>query len=130
MRTPSCWPSTPTFSGTRAEDEFCTVLETIENYLVRRFVCGIPTYGLNKIFAPLYEQGTRSGLDFAAGVRKTLSASTRGYPRDDEFRERLGSARLYGGGDRREKTKFILERLEGGLGHKELRAGASLTSST
>jgi uncharacterized protein with ParB-like and HNH nuclease domain len=114
-------------AGSRTEDEFCAVLDTVENYLVRRFVCGVPTYGLNKIFAPLYEQATRGGLELAAGVRKTLSSSTRGYPRDDEFRERLGAARLYGGGDRREKTKFILERLEGGLGHKEVVPGASLT---
>jgi uncharacterized protein with ParB-like and HNH nuclease domain len=114
-------------TGKRTEDEFSAVLETLENYLVRRFVCGVPTYGLNKIFAPLYEQAARSGTDFVAGVRKTLAASTRGYPRDDEFRERLGSARLYGGGDRREKTKFILERLEGGLGHKEVVPGDALT---
>jgi len=113
--------------GSRTDDEFCAILDTIENYLVRRFVCGVPTYGLNKVFAPLYEQATRNGLDLVTGVRKTLSSSTRGYPRDDEFRERLGSARLYGGGDRREKTKFILERLEGGLGHKESVPGASLT---
>ncbi len=114
-------------TGGRTDDEFCAILDTIENYLVRRFVCGVPTYGLNKVFAPLYEQATRNGLDLVTGVRKTLSSSTRGYPRDDEFRERLGSARLYGGGDRREKTKFILERLEGGLGHKEAVPGASLT---
>ena len=114
-------------TGVRTEDEFCAVLEAVENYLVRRFVCGVPTYGLNKIFAPLYEQATRGGYDLTAGVRKTLSSSPRGYPRDDEFRERLGSARLYGGGDRREKTKLILERLEGGLGHKEIVPGASLT---
>jgi len=111
----------------RTEDEFCAVLDTIENYLVRRFVCGVPTHGLNKVFAPLHEQATRNGLDLATGVRKALSTSTRGYPRDDQFRERLGSARLYAGGERRDKTKFILERLEGGLGHKEIVPGDSLT---
>jgi hypothetical protein len=80
-------------AGSRTDDEFCAVLDAVDNYLVRRFVCGVPTYGLNKIFAPLYEQATRGGLELATGVRNTLSSSTRGYPRDDEFRERLGAAR-------------------------------------
>ena len=114
-------------AGTRTEEELCTVPDTVENFLVRRFVCGIPTYGLNKVFAALYEQASKAGGEFIPAIRKALSSSTRSYPRDDTFRDRLGSARLYGGGDRREKTKLILERLEAALGHKELVPGPALT---
>jgi hypothetical protein len=39
--------------------------------------------------------------------------------RDVEFRERFVSTKLYGGGDRIEKTKIILERLEESFEHKE-----------
>jgi hypothetical protein len=60
-------------------------------------------------------------------ARKTLSANSRAYPKEDDFRTRLKSARLYGGGERREKTKLILERLEEALKHKEAVATGSLT---
>jgi uncharacterized protein with ParB-like and HNH nuclease domain len=108
------------------EDDVCRILDFIENFLVRRFVCGVPTYGLNKVFAPLYNQA-RTSVAFVPNVARLLSTSARGYARDDEFRERLASARLYGGGDRREKTKLILERLEAALGHKEVVDASVLT---
>jgi uncharacterized protein with ParB-like and HNH nuclease domain len=37
-------------------DDFLATLGTIENFMVRRFVCNVPTYGLNRVFAPLYAQ--------------------------------------------------------------------------
>lgn len=112
--------------GDLSEAAFCEVLDSLENYLIRRFVCGVPTHGLNKTFVPLYEQVRRGG-DFVASLRQILSASSRLYPRDDRFIESLRSARLYGGGERREKTKFLLERVEAALGHKEPAATKSLT---
>src|SRR6185437_8498494 len=73
--------------GGLSETAFVAILDILENFIVRRFVCGIPTYGLNKIFAPLYEQATRAGEgDLAAGLRKALSANSRAYPKDDDFR--------------------------------------------
>lgn len=115
-------------TGALPEEAVLAILDTVENFVVRRFVCGIPTYGLNKIFAPLYEQATRAAAgDLVAGVRKVLSANARAFPRDEDFRSRLGSARLYGGGERREKTKLILERLEEAKGHKEAASMAGMT---
>ena len=105
-------------SGARTHAEVCQVLDALENYIVRRFVCGIPTYGLNKTFATLYEQARRDS-DFVSRVKTMLSSNPRAYPKDNEFRERLTGARLYGNGERQKKTKLILERLEGVLGHKE-----------
>ncbi len=92
------------------------ILEAVETYVVRRFVCGAATGGLNKVFAPLYAQ--------IAGQTPLLEAARaalaqRGCPRDAEFRERLASTRLYGGGERQRRTKLILERLERAMGHKE-----------
>ncbi len=98
------------------EDEFVGLLDTLESYLVRRFVCAVPTHGLNKIFPPLYSQSFGQPK-FVDSVRKVLAG--KGYPRDEAFRDRLESARLYGAGDRREKTKLLLERLEASFGHKE-----------
>ncbi|MFI5288168.1 MAG: DUF4268 domain-containing protein [Polyangia bacterium] len=112
--------------GKRSETEIGEALETLENFLIRRFVCGIPTHGLNKIFPPLYRQAAEHE-DFVEAVRRILSGNARSYPRDADFRERLASARLYAGGERREKTKLILERLEHALGHKERVATEALT---
>lgn len=103
-----------------------SVLDIAENFVIRRFVCGVPTHGLNKIFAPLYEHA-RKGPDFAEAAKRALSASARAYPRDVDFRASLAAARLYGAGERREKTKFVLERLEAAGGHKEVVVTDTLT---
>ena len=102
--------------GDLAEADFCGLLDVIESYVVRRFVCGQPTSALNKVFTPLYHQAKRQP-PFLAAVKTILAQ--RACPRDQEFRERLSSARLYGGGERRDKTKLLLERLEAAHGHKE-----------
>ncbi len=111
-------------AGTTAESEFCRVLDRVENFLVRRFVCGVPTHGLNKFFAPLYNQA-RASADFVAAVEKAL-ANPRAYPRDDTFRERLADARLYATGERQRKAKLVLERLAA-YGQKEIVPGDQLT---
>src|ERR1700737_2988278 len=74
------------------------------------------TFGLNKVFAALYLQASQNP-SIAAGLKDALR--TKNYPRDVEFRERFVSTKLYGGGDRIEKTKIILERLEESFEHKE-----------
>jgi hypothetical protein len=102
--------------GDLSESDLCALLDVIESYVVRRFVCGEPTYGLNKVFTPLYQQAKRQG-GFVEAVKTILAQ--RACPRDDQFRERLGSAKLYGSGERREKTKLLLERLDTAYGHKE-----------
>jgi len=99
-------------------DDFVNVLRVIENFMIRRFVCNIPTYGLNKIFPPLYSQVYNMGMEnLVDGVKKILQ--TKGYPKDIEFRARLLDAKLYGAGDRADKTKAILESIEESYGHKE-----------
>jgi hypothetical protein len=111
-------------AGTRMSAELEGVIDVLESYLIRRYVCGIASNALAKVFAPLYQQ-LRASTELPVALARLLG--TKGYPRDDEFRERLQVSRLYGGGDRREKTKLMLERLESGLGHKERVEVAGLT---
>lgn len=92
-------------------------LAVLENYLLRRFICGMPSNALNKIFPALYRQ-TREDGRFSIDRLKALLAD-KGYPSDEEFKARLAEVRLYGGGDRRDKAKFILDRLEQSFEHKE-----------
>ncbi len=101
--------------------ELLEIFQAIENFIIRRFVCNIPTHGLNKIFPILYKQASDESqlrsTSLPSGVKFALQS--RGYPIDREFGMRLKDAKLYGGGDRSKKTKFILESLESSFGHKE-----------
>jgi len=98
--------------------DFVKILQTIENFIIRRFVCNIPTSQLNKIFPLLYSQAQlKNPSDLLDGVQSVLQL--RGYPKNAEFSTRLIDSKLYGGGDRLTKTKLILETLEAAYQHKE-----------
>jgi uncharacterized protein with ParB-like and HNH nuclease domain len=100
-------------------------LSIVENYLLRRFVCGMPTNTLNKLFPALFRQ-TCEDRRFNIERLKAVLAE-KGYPYDEEFKRRMAEVRLYGGGDRRDKTKFILDRLEESFEHKEAVNTSKLT---
>ena len=110
-------------AGKLSEDQFAEILRVLENFMVRRFVCGVPTYGLNKVFPALYAQVTAHAT-VVDGLKEVLR--TKNYPRDAEFRERFISSKLYAPGERIEKTKIILERLEESFEHLEPVPMASL----
>jgi len=96
--------------------DFCKTLDTLENFFVRRFICGVPTHGLNKSLPPLYNQAkTHSSL--LEGVKAILSQ--RDYPGDTSFRSSLINVRLYGPGERLPKARLVLETLESALAGKE-----------
>jgi uncharacterized protein with ParB-like and HNH nuclease domain len=97
---------------------FVTVLKTLENYLIRRFVCNVPTNQLNKIFPTIFPQIIAKHSDnFVEGFKTVLQS--KGYPKDNEFFLRFKETKFYGGGDRQIKTKLILETLEESYNHKE-----------
>ncbi|MDB5308571.1 MAG: hypothetical protein JWO38_2773 [Gemmataceae bacterium] len=106
------------------EVDFVAVLDVLEAFLIRRFICNVPTHGLNRIFGALYAQGTRGGhlLD---GMKQALR--DKNFPTDHEFHEQFATGRLYGGGERLGKAKLILERLELSFDHKETIDPAVLT---
>lgn len=104
--------------GKLSSENFTTIVQIIENFIVRRFVCNVPTNQLNKIFPSLYAQAQlQNASNLVDGVRSILQ--TRGYPKDAEFRTRLVESKLYGAGHRANKTKLILETLEAMHEHKE-----------
>ncbi|MBI5203538.1 MAG: DUF262 domain-containing protein, partial [Nitrospirae bacterium] len=98
--------------------DFITILKTLENYLIRRFVCNIPTNQLNKIFPAVFPLLLSKHQDnLAEGVKAILQ--NRGYPKDNEFYTRFKETKFYGAGDRQIKTKLILETIEEVFAHKE-----------
>lgn len=103
-------------SGALSTEEFCAILDTLENYFIRRFICGVPTYGLNKILTPLYHQA-KAQMSLLDGIRVILAQKD--YPSDTNFRQSLINVRLYGTGERLSKAKLVLEALERKLAGKE-----------
>ncbi len=101
--------------GRVTEGDFAAVLDVLETFLIRRFVCGVPTNALGKIFIALYAQA--AGGPLLDGVKRVLA--DKNFPRDKQFRDQFVTLQLYGGGDRRDKAKLILDRLEDSFEHKE-----------
>jgi uncharacterized protein with ParB-like and HNH nuclease domain len=97
---------------------FVTILKTLENYLIRRFVCNIASNQLNKIFPTVYPLIQAKYSDNIIEGFKTILQG-KGYPKDNEFLLRFREAKFYGGGDRVVKTKLILETIESSFNHKE-----------
>jgi len=110
--------------GRVSEGEFAAVLDVLETFLIRRYVCGVPTNALTRIFVALYAQAT-SGGPLLEGVKRVLADKS--FPRDRQFREQFVPWQLYGGGDGRDKAKLILDQLEASYEHKEPIDSDSLT---
>jgi hypothetical protein len=79
------------------------ILKILENFIIRRFVCNIPTNQLNKIFPLLYLQSKKMGEDLISNIKAILQSKN--YPKDTEFKTRLVDTKLYGGGDRQINSK-------------------------
>lgn len=95
-------------------DEFIELLKTIENFVIRRFICGVPTNQLNKIFPALFKVLNKS--DIVQSLKEQLK--DKNYPKDFKFRTQFLMLALYGKG-KDDKAKLILETLEAWYGHKE-----------
>ena len=116
--TPSSSVATTTWSRRKlSASEFTSIVQTIENYGVRRFVCFIPTNQFNKIFPGLYNQIRRE-----AHPSILVASDPSGRARIPEGRRiPQGSRREQPlrAGDRQAKIRFILERIERHLAGKE-----------
>jgi len=99
-------------------NDFETILKTLENYLIRRFVCNVATNQLNKIFPSIYPTIQSNYSENIVEGFKTI-IQDKGYPKDNEFLLRFRETKFYGGGDRIVKTKLILETIENSFNHKE-----------
>jgi len=103
--------------------EFVDVLYLIENFVIRRSVCNVPSHGLNKLFPLVYGQvrfdEDNGNQTFTRSVANFLQSKD--YPDDSEFRNFLtdSKTRFYTNSEGKERTKLILESLELCYEHKE-----------
>jgi len=107
-----------------SQSDFVDILDTLENFLLRRYVCRTIRAELNKLFPFLYNNA-KNYSSLAQGVRDVLGS--RSYPSDELFVEELTTSPLYGPGDRRERLRLILERLEESYGHRETVVSTALS---
>ncbi len=86
------------------------VLRLIQSFAWRRFVVGLPTSSLNKIFMRLYEEVDRS--DYVSSICRSLLRVKSGlrFPNDDETINALRFKDVNGMSMR--KKRYLLERLE------------------
>ena len=97
-----------------SDDEFCELLSIVENFVIRRFICGVPANQYNKIFPPLFKTINKDNI-----VKSLMEQlKDKNYPKNIKFKTQLMTVALYGRG-KDNKVKLILESLESWHGHKE-----------
>lgn len=102
-----------------SKNDFVEVLRVLENYLIRRFVCNVPSNQLNKIFPTVFPAIKSKYYDNILEGLKVILQS-KGYPKDNEFAQRFSDTKFYGAGDRIVKTRLILQTIESSFNHKEI----------
>lgn len=109
--------------GYISDDEMCSSFEIIENYIVRREICNLPTNSLNKVFVQLgaeidkdiEDEGMSYYDAFKCEILKRSGKSR--YPNDHDFEDKFMVYDLYNA--KATMKKYILERLEN-YGNQEL----------
>ncbi|CBH20861.1 conserved protein of unknown function [Acetoanaerobium sticklandii] len=89
---------------------FIDILEFIQSYTWRRFIVGLPTNALNKIFMGLYDKVNQS--NYLESVQLTLVSKSgiQRFPKDLEVVEALKVKDVYG--IKSKNRVYLLERLE------------------
>lgn len=100
-----------------SEDEFAKILITLETYIFRRLICGVPTNALNKIFSMLHRDCLKYKKDDVAYVDVLIyllvsKAGSGRLPKDSEFLIGLEEKNIY---SMQSKNKmYLFDRFENG----------------
>jgi uncharacterized protein with ParB-like and HNH nuclease domain/predicted transport protein len=93
---------------TITQEEFIKILNIIQSYVFRRFICGIATNSLNKTFARLYKLIDRDNYVESVKATFVLMSDYKRFPKDGEFVKYLKEKDLYNTKNR----NFWLRRFE------------------
>lgn len=88
--------------------EFVEILRTVESYLFRRAICGIPTNSLNKTFANLMKEIDKNQYIESLKATLLLKDSYKRFPDNEEFIRELMVKDVYNFRNR----NYLLRRLE------------------
>lgn len=78
-------------------EEFIECLESLENYLVRRYICAEPTNYLGKMFTSIWKDVTTIKEDESVSLPEALQnvLITKQYPNNNDVRQSIHSHQLY-----------------------------------
>ena len=93
-----------------SKDDFIRTLEMVESYVWRRFIVGVPTNALNKVFMRLYEDVDQADYVNSLGRSLVKKKSSQRFPVDTELIAVLKEKDVYAIKSR--NRSFLLERLE------------------
>lgn len=99
------------FSKSRiSRDVFISILELVQSFVWRRFIIGLPTNALNKIFMRLYEDVDIENYYDSIVFSLINKKGTQRFPRDAEITNNLNERDLYN--IQSKNRTYFLERLE------------------
>lgn len=104
--------------GTITDITFCSILKTIESYVIRRFFSKLPPNSLNRLFADLCKLPDEN-IDqlLTKSLAEKQNWATGYWPKDSEFRTQILALPLYKMA--LDKCRFVLETLEEDFNHPE-----------
>ena len=95
------------------KQQFVKVLELVQSFVVRRFIVGLPTNALNKVFMSLYDsKAIIEPTNYLAIFEKNLlnRINSQRFPANEEIASALESAAVYSFASKNDD--YLLERLE------------------
>ena len=97
------------------KEEFMHIINLIESFVFRRFICDVPTNAMNKIFMSLYRQIDKN--NYIESLEKHLCnlRSAQRFPKNDEVISKLKEKNIYESINQKRKM-YLFEKLEQGLG--------------
>lgn len=97
------------------KEKFIYIIDLIESFVFRRFICDVPTNAMNKIFMSLYKQIDKN--NYIESLEKHLCnlRSAQRFPKNDEVISKLKEKNIYESINQKRKM-YLFEKLEQGLG--------------
>ncbi|WP_231167984.1 DUF262 and DUF1524 domain-containing protein [Helicobacter pylori] len=94
--------------GVLSKDDFRRSIALIESYICRRAVCGIPTNGLNKLFASFTKHIQKDEYFKSLKAHFGSLTNNQRFPNNDEFKDCFITIDFY----KFQKKEYFFERLE------------------
>ena len=97
------------------KNKFIYIIDLIESFVFRRFICDVPTNAMNKIFMTLYRQINKNNYvksleEYLCKLEFSLK-----FPKDEEFISKFKEKNIYESIAQKKKM-YLFNKLEQGLG--------------
>lgn len=101
------------------KEDFVKILELIQTYTWRRFIVGLPTNALNKIFMNIYDKVESDSYVFSVQKSLLQRSGIQRFPRNEEVIDSLKVKDVYNINSK--NRTYLLERLENYQNHEPVK---------